>query len=150
MTTEQKYPLGDKRIFVIEDQPDIRAVYEMMLKRYVKEIGFDFWGQESLKHLKAFGVPDILILDLMLPHGVSGFDVYDQIRELPQYKTTRVVAVSASEPSTVLRKLKAKGFSGLVTKPFDIMTFPKKLVEVMKSDSFVHIHYSTSSARFKL
>lgn len=145
-----KYPLQDKRIFIIEDRADVRAVYEAMLKRHVKELGFDLWGVQSLKFLKEFGVPDILLLDLMLPNGVSGFDVYDQIRQLPQYANMPVVAVSASEPATILKKLKAKNFSGLITKPFDIVTFPRKIAEVMREPGFKHIQYNNVNARFKM
>jgi len=138
----QSYPLKDKRVFVVEDKGNNRAVMESVLRPLVHEIGFDDWGVNSLEKLKEFGDVDLILLDLRLPNNTSGFDVYEQIRSDPDYADTPVIAVSASEPDTVLPRLRSSGFSGLISKPIDILKFPLHIARVMKAEKFTHIEYS--------
>ncbi len=138
----KSYPLKDKRIFVVEDTGNNRAVMESMLRPLVDDMGFDDWGVNSLEKLKEFGKVDLILLDLRLPNNTSGFDVYQQIRHDPDYADTPVIAVSASEASTVLSKLRAMGFRGLISKPIDVLKFPFQIAKIMKAEKFTHIEYT--------
>jgi CheY-like chemotaxis protein len=114
---------------------------EFALQSDTIEVGFDNWGCNSMDQLKVFGDVDLILLDLMLPNNLSGFAVYQQIRDDPQYAETPVIVVSASEPAIVLHRLKVEGFAGLISTPMDIFKLPQDIAKIMKAETFIHIEY---------
>lgn len=123
--------LQNKRIFLIEDNLSNRAIMQLLLEQNGAQTSFDRWGKETVKRLKAFAPVDIILLDLMFPHNVSGYDVFDNIRVHEEFKHVPIVAVSASDPSEAIPKTKAKGFQGFITKPIDYDRFPKQVKAIL-------------------
>lgn len=127
--------LRGKRIFVVEDNPMNRLIYQVMFVVYETHVTFEPYGSDTLTRLKHAGAVDLIILDLMLPGGVSGFDIYTQIRALPQYKTVPIIAVSAMEPMIAIPKAQALGMKGFVSKPIDSDTFPDVVARVLSGET---------------
>ncbi len=123
--------LKGKHIFIVEDNLQNRVVFTMALKLHGATIEFDRWGDDSILHLSAFDMVDLIILDLMLPSGVTGYDIHDRIRCLPKYRTVPIIAVSAAEPSIALPKTQQHGFDGFIAKPIDVDLFPKQVAKVI-------------------
>src|SRR5664279_615543 len=119
--------LSGKKIFIAEDNMQNRIIFQMILHKHGAQVVFERWGADALFQLKFQVKVDIIILDLMLAHGVSGYDIIDQIRALPQFDGIPVVAVSAVEPSMAIPKARQKGFAGFIAKPVDDELFPKQL-----------------------
>ena len=75
-----------QKIYIVEDEPDIRDT----LKYNFSNEGFKVFtspdGEEALSNIKKV-LPDVLILDLMLP-GQSGLDVCKSIRADDDIKET--------------------------------------------------------------
>jgi CheY-like chemotaxis protein len=130
--------LENKRIFIVEDNIQNRIVFTMSLKLHGAQVEFDRWGQHTRTRLQAFRQVDLIILDLMLPGGISGYDIFDEIRSLPEYAAVPIVAVSASDPSLALPKTQAKGFAGFIAKPIDVDLFPKQLARVIAGQPVWH------------
>jgi CheY-like chemotaxis protein len=78
---------------------------------------------------------DLILLDLMLPGGVTGFDIFDMLQERPAIRHIPVVAVSASDPDIAIPKAQAKGFAGYISKPINRGTFSKQLLAVLQGES---------------
>ena len=110
--------LNGKRIFITEDNSLNRVVYMMVLKMSGALLEFDRWGKDTVSQMKKFK-PDLIILDLMLPRGETGFEIFSEIRNTPDYENTPIVAVSASEPSVALPKCQEMGFDGFIAKPIE-------------------------------
>jgi CheY-like chemotaxis protein len=130
--------LQNKRIFVIEDNIDNRVVYHLIFVNQGVMFAFDRWGTGTVAKIKAFCPVDLIIVDLMLPNGVTGFSIYDQIRGDSLLDQVPVVAVSASDPSIVIPKVRGMGFSGFIAKPIDNQLFPKQLERIINGE---HIWY---------
>ncbi len=109
--------LQGKQIFIVEDNTLNRVVYQITLGVAGAYLEFDRWGREAVDRLKRTRKWDLIILDLMLYGGISGFDVFSAIREMPQYDTVPIVAISASEPAVAMPKARELGFSGFISKP---------------------------------
>jgi len=77
---------------------------------------------------------DLIILDLMLHNGISGYDIFDQIRAVPTYDAVPIVAVSAAEPAIALPKTQRQGFSGFISKPIDDTLFPKQVAQLLAGE----------------
>lgn len=130
--------LQGRRIFIVEDNLANRAIEQMMLERHGATIAIDRFGVDTLRRLQNFAPVDLIIMDLMLPDGVSGFDVTDEIRTLPAFHDVPVVVVSASDPAETLPKAKAKGFAGFISKPIDFDYFPHQIARIMNGEKLWH------------
>jgi CheY-like chemotaxis protein len=122
--------LKGKQIFVVEDDSMNRVVYTMMLKKEGVNVEFDRFGRDTLVKLKQAKY-DLIILDLMLPRGDSGFSIFEQIRQLPEYSKVPIVAISASDPSHSIPKAQEMGFDGFIAKPLDKDKFPQQLCDLL-------------------
>jgi two-component system, cell cycle response regulator DivK len=126
--------LRGKRIFIVEDNIQNRIVFQMALTRQGASVDFDRWGDEAVHRLNNTSHVHLIILDLMLPGGVSGFDICQQIRAIPDYATVPLVAVSATEPAIAIPKARQAGFNGFIGKPIDAALFPKQLVSILNGE----------------
>jgi CheY-like chemotaxis protein len=123
--------LKDKKIFIVEDDTMNRVVYTMILKKVGAVIEFDRIGRDTVQKLSQTNY-DLIILDLMLPRGDSGFSIFEQVRQMEAYKLVPIVAISASEPTQAIQRAQELGFDGFIAKPLDKDLFPKQLDELLE------------------
>lgn len=124
--------LEGKVVFYIEDDANNRDVVQMIVELAGAKIEFDKWGFPELIISKLkLAHPDIILLDLMFPANISGYDVFDIIRQYPYFNHVPIVAVSASDPTVEVPKTRARGFAGFINKPINIHTFNDKLNSVL-------------------
>ena len=123
--------LKDKRIFIVEDSMQNRLVFQMALIRHGASVDFERWGRDALSRPQNVSRVDLIILDLMLADGITGFDIFDQIRKLPKYQSVPIVAVSAMDASIAIPKTQKHGFSGFIAKPIDNAQFAKQLASII-------------------
>jgi CheY-like chemotaxis protein len=127
--------LTDKRVFIIEDNIDNRTIVQMLLEQQGALTAFERWGgADSIRRLREFMPVDLILLDLMLPNQITGYDVFDRIRREPDLAHIPIVAVSATDPTTGILRTQAKGFSGFIAKPVDYDLFPRQLVKIMNHE----------------
>jgi two-component system, NarL family, sensor histidine kinase BarA len=130
--------LRGKMIFAVEDNTLNRTVFQIALVMQGARVEFERWGKDAVYRLRQMRDVDLIILDLMLHNGISGYDIFTHIRELPEYAHTPIVAVSAAEPSIAIPKAKGLGFSGFISKPIDEELFPYQLVRIMDGEKLWH------------
>jgi len=126
--------LKGKRIFIVEDNPQNRVVFQITLVRQGASVDFERWGAKTIYHLQNISHIDLIILDLMLAGEISGFDIYDDIRALPAYDKLPIVAVSAMDPSVAIPQARQKGFSGFIAKPIDNRLFPQQIAQIIEGE----------------
>lgn len=126
--------LSGKRIFMVEDDVGNRSVAQFILESHGATLAFDRWGTDAVLRMRAFLPIDIILMDLMLPLPLTGFDVYDQIQRHAEFANIPVVAVSATDIGTVLLKLKAKGFRGFISKPISLRNFPQRIAAAINGE----------------
>jgi DNA-binding response OmpR family regulator len=79
-------------ILIIEDDDFLRSLAVAKLEKEGFTVRMAANGQEGLDQLRQ-GVPDLLILDLMLPM-VSGFDILKTVRSEPTTSQLKVIVFS--------------------------------------------------------
>jgi CheY-like chemotaxis protein len=126
--------LEGKRIFIVEDNLQNRVVFKMVLLCQGAWVEFDRWGRDALWRLQSFKDVDLIVLDLMLPGGYSGFAIFDEIRSLPEFEAVPIIAVSAAEHSVAIPQTQQKGFSGFIAKPIDDDLFPKQVAKIIAGE----------------
>ena len=78
---------------IIEDEQDVATLSSHVLKSLGFETEIIGLGDKALARL-AVTAPDVVLLDLHLPHGVSGIDILHHIRADERLKATRVIIVT--------------------------------------------------------
>ena len=123
--------LEGKRIFVVEDNLENRIVVEVLLREQGAHVWHDRWGQQTVERLKACAPVDLVLLDLMFPKGITGYDIFDQIRAEQDFEQIPIVAISASDASEAIPKTRDKGFAGFISKPISVDKLPNQVKEYL-------------------
>jgi CheY-like chemotaxis protein len=78
-----------KKILIIEDDVQLQKIYQTKFSAEGYEIIQAITGEEALKKVSE-GKPDLVVLDIMLPGGMDGFTVLDQLKSDIQTKNIPV------------------------------------------------------------
>ena len=123
-----------KRIFIVEDDVSNMAVFSVTLTNNGALVIQDHWNASTLELIKRNMPIDIILLDLMLRRGVSGYDIFDAIKSKPELVNIPIVAVSASDPEIEIPKAKSKGLDGFIGKPISLLEFPKQVAACLNGE----------------
>ena len=110
------------RILVVEDEPDIAALIAYQLTREGFRVETAATGTDAMASVNR-AVPDLLVLDLMLP-GMSGDEVLDVLRKEPATQSTPVLILTAKKQQEDRIRGLELGADDYLTKPFS----PRELV----------------------
>lgn len=81
------------KILVVDDDPDIREAITTILSTQSYEVVEAKDGVECLERIRE-GVPDLLILDLLMPRK-DGFAVVRELKENPKYANLPILILTA-------------------------------------------------------
>jgi two-component system, cell cycle response regulator DivK len=115
-----------KRILIVEDQEDLRAILRDFLRASGYETVEAVDGGEGVAQAQS-ARPDLILMDIQLP-VFDGYEATRQIKADPGLKTTPVIAVSSFAMKGDEEKARASGCDGYVTKPYS----PVKLLGVIR------------------
>ena len=115
------------RVLIVDDEPEVRKMIRWMIKQ-------DFPGAEVEDAQEGFVAgwkahsfrPHLVILDIMLP-GLDGFHVCELIRQLPELKETKIIAISALMDPEMAKKILNLGANDFLAKPFELDVLKKKI-----------------------
>jgi PAS domain S-box-containing protein len=106
---------GRRRVLVVEDNHDVRESSCELLSMAGFEVKGVSTGSEALKMAPAFG-PNVVLLDVGLP-GLSGYDVARRLRDLPQFVSTVLIAITGYDTAEARALSAAAGFDHHICKP---------------------------------
>ena len=118
------------KILIADDEPNIVISLEFLLKREGYEVVVAHDGVQALQRVRAER-PDLAILDVMMPNR-NGFEVCQDLRQDPEFKTMRIMMLTAKGRDTEVSKGLALGADVYMTKPFatrDLLAKVKALLE---------------------
>jgi len=127
--------LKNRRIFLVEDDIANRAIFQMLLERNGAKTAIERWGTDTVPRIQAFMPVDLIVLDLMFPDDISGFDVFDKIRAETALANIPILAVSAMDPSIAIPHTQAKGFNGFIIKPIEYELFAQQIVSLLNGEA---------------
>ncbi len=105
-----------RRILIVEDDKNINKLMALSIGKGF-EVGQIYDGGEALQAVK-IAKPDLMILDLMLPHK-DGLEICQAIKSDPSTSGTIVILVSAMDPTSNRFKGLKYGADYYLKKPFD-------------------------------
>ena len=118
-------------VLVVDDMLETRRLMRRVLERSRFRVVEAATGEEALRTI-VNARPDLVVLDLRLPK-MSGFDVARAVRANPDPEIARTVllACSASVQPEVQREALDAGCDDFEGKPFDVMTFPDRIRDLI-------------------
>lgn len=90
--TDDRYP----RVAIVDDHPNVRRLVRRILQAQGEYTLFEAEDGKSAIELIQKELPDLVILDLMMP-GMDGFSVLDELRRNPRTASIPVIVVTAKE-----------------------------------------------------
>jgi two-component system response regulator ResD len=117
--------IHNMRILVVDDEPNIREVVELYLRRDGFEVEVAADGEAALAALER-KLPDLIVLDLMMP-VVDGIEVTRALRQ-SELDIPIIMLTAKGEEADRIQGLEL-GADDYVTKPFS----PKELVARVKA-----------------
>ena len=115
------------RILIIEDQSEIRRLIRWSLELEQHEMFEATNGAAGLKAAQTLG-PDLILLDVMMPGELDGFQVCERIRADPVLCAKPVVILTARAHDRDRDASERAGADGYLAKPFS----PAELVKMVQ------------------
>jgi CheY-like chemotaxis protein len=106
------------RILVIEDNHDTADSMHLLLGLMGYEVTVTYTGPEGVQEALRLE-PDIVLADIGLPGGMTGYDVARILRHHPATEQSRLVAITGYRDAEVHRRCQEAGFDFYFTKPVD-------------------------------
>ena len=119
--------LAIKRILIVEDQTDIRKLIRMTLEFESYEIHEASDGAFGLR-LAIAVLPDLVLLDVMMPGEMDGLQVCQAIKSNPALASMKVVLLTARGQASDREAGKQAGADEYLVKPFS----PLQLMETVE------------------
>ena len=117
-------------IYIVEDDCNIREIESIALKN----TGHTVWAFDNArsfyKKLEE-RIPDLVILDIMLPDE-SGYDIVKKIRNNPATKSLPVMMVTAKTQEIDMIKGLDDGADDYIKKPFSIMELISRVKALLR------------------
>ncbi|HEY9598245.1 MAG TPA: response regulator, partial [Cyanophyceae cyanobacterium] len=129
---------GEKRkILVVDDRLENRAV----LFNILEPIGFELQearnGQDGLEKAIQFK-PDLILADLVMP-VMDGYQMTRNLRQLPEFKTTSIIAISANAFEVDRQESLKSGCNDFLPKPIQAEELLNKIQALLKL-SWIYQH----------
>jgi two-component system, OmpR family, response regulator len=123
----------NRRVLLIDDAQDIRTIAQISLERVGQ------WtvvpaedGQAGLRAAREDDPFDAVLLDVMMP-SMDGPTTLERLRADGLSAQVPVIFLTAKAQATELERLLSLGAAGVITKPFDPLTLPDELEQLIES-----------------
>jgi len=132
---QHRAPLAKKptdiKVLIVEDDPDQAALADLRVSMAGYEVRLARNCKELVQEIRARAIPDVVLLDIMLPDG-NGFDVLASIRRHPKLALLPVIMLTALGRSEHVRRGLALGADGYITKPYSKKILTDTISAVLK------------------
>ncbi|OIP24886.1 hypothetical protein AUK11_01895 [bacterium CG2_30_37_16] len=82
-----------QKILIVEDDAILVEMYQTKFEMEGFEVTTAYSGKEALQKLKEGFVPDLIVLDILMP-DVNGFEVLKEMKQEPNYRQIPVIMLT--------------------------------------------------------
>ena len=119
-----------KKILIVDDEEKVRKLVEVTLSVGDLEILHASSGDEALNVARKTR-PDIILLDIMMPGRLDGFDVCRVLKKDPDTKDIYIIMLTAKGQQADKQRGLASGANDYFVKPFSPMELMDKIDKVL-------------------
>ncbi len=119
-----------RKVLLADDDPDLRRLVQLSLTRVAKwQVVVASTGEAAVE-LACKEKPDLVVMDVSMP-GMDGPTALRRLRENPETREIPVIFITARALPEEIEQHLAAGAAGVVTKPFDPLELPARLVDLL-------------------
>jgi two-component system phosphate regulon response regulator PhoB len=122
--------MGRDKVLIVEDERSLTDVLVYNLEREGYEVSVSHDGRDGLRKAQTL-LPDVLILDLMLP-GLSGLDICKDLKSNAKTAAIPILMLTAKSEETDQIVGFAVGADDYVTKPFSTKVLMQRVRALMR------------------
>jgi len=115
-----------RRIVVIEDDPDVSDVVTVIATKLNLELNLFSEPKTAIDFIKNT-LPDLILLDIMMPGELNGFDVARALRSYALTRKIPILAMSGYDSYQTQSRIFAAGADDYIAKPFDLKDLEAKI-----------------------
>lgn len=119
-----------KRILLVEDDVDLVQLVTRWLEREGYRVRSVASGHAGLEALAADPLPDLVLLDVMIPH-IRGFDILRRVRTDERTRTLPVVMMTALTREKDVKRGRLLGANDYIVKPLEELEFLKRIAQAL-------------------
>ena len=121
------------KILVVDDEQDIRTLFEQRFRREIRngelDFSFAYSGEEALTYTNGHFSEIVLILsDINMP-GMSGIELLRRIRTMHPTAPPTIMMITAYNDEENYNQAKKYGADDFLNKPIDFSNLKQKLTE---------------------
>jgi len=121
---------GKPKIMVVDDEHDILFSVEQVLKTSEYDVIAVDSGEKCFDHLKRGELPDLIVLDIMMP-VLSGWEVQRRLERNIDWKDIPIIFLTARTTEAAKEMCKRLG-ADYISKPFDIDDLKQRIENILK------------------
>ena len=126
--------LSESRILIVDDvKANVDVLVQSLREHYKLSVALD--GASALRSIER-NPPDLVLLDIMMPPGIDGYEVCRQIRANEATREIPVMFLSSLEDV----KDKTRGFevggNDYLTKPFEVLEVKARVHSLLKAKAY--------------
>jgi two-component system, cell cycle response regulator DivK len=125
--------MSGEPILIVDDHAGNMKLLSFMLTSRGYDVRTASNAEEALLVLREFH-PRLILMDIQLP-GIDGLALTRQLKADPAYRSTVVIAVTASAMKGDEERALKAGCDGYVTKPIDTRALPRIVASYLSADS---------------
>jgi CheY-like chemotaxis protein len=122
---------ADTTVLIVEDDPDQLALADLRVAMAGYKVRVARSARELLDDLRMQPLPDILLLDVMLPDG-NGFDILGKLRAHPKFALLVVALLTAKDDPQEIAKGLGLGADAYITKPYSKNILSETIGRILK------------------
>ncbi|MBO6149249.1 MAG: response regulator [Lachnospiraceae bacterium] len=108
--------MADWVIVVDDDETNLKVAGHILSKAHIRVTAMRS-GERLLKYLQEMEVPDLILLDIMMP-GMDGFETLSELKKLEKARNVPVIFLTADENEGTEARALLAGAVDFIKKPF--------------------------------
>lgn len=131
VTDIQKYG-GEGKLLIVDDEPELREITSGIVQLLGYSAATVASGEEALARLDEHDY-DLVLLDMILKDGISGYETYKKILE--RKPNQKAVIISGYSNSDDVKKALDLGASSIIKKPYTVAELGKAITHSLQQDA---------------
>src|SRR5512140_520355 len=125
-------PLVGRKVLVVDDEPYILQILSFKL-RLIGMVCVEASDADEALRLAREESPDVVLLDVSLTPGLSGFEVCRMLKESPQTRDVPIIMLTARSLPSERDEGLAVGASSYITKPFTTKVLIREIEQALEA-----------------
>lgn len=121
-----KINISSAKILVVDDEPEITEIVETFLSEHGYQVLTENDPSQVIEKANNFK-PDAILLDIMMPGGMDGYELCSEIKKNPEHSNTPIIFLTGKDRQDDMGRSFKSGGDMFIKKPFSC----ERLLEIV-------------------